>query len=235
MLGRLKPIDPLGGGRIHDRVEGVELFRKRVGWEKFVEGWVEGPCAEGADLRGINRLMLDFYDDAPFVHELFEFLVANAIRCAAAQIRAGADIIGVGDAAASLVGPRIYEEIVWPYEKKLVDGIHAAGGRVRLHICGNTRRVLAGMGRLGCEMVDLDFLSPVEEGRKQMGPGQVLAGNIDPVKVLRNGDPGTVTAAIAECHQAAGSRYIVGAGCEVARDTPLENLRALAGYAFGHC
>ena len=67
-----------------------------------------------------------------------------------------------------------------------------------------------------------------------MGPDQILLGNINPVKVLRDGDPATVTQAIAECHQQAGARYIVGAGCEVTRDTPLENLRALAAYAHTH-
>ena len=86
--------------------------------------------------------MMDFSDDPAFVRDLFEFTVEVATRFAEAQIEAGADIIGIGDAAASLVGPRIYKEFVWPWEKKLVDSIHAIGGKVRLHICGNTRRIL---------------------------------------------------------------------------------------------
>lgn len=229
-LGALKQPDPLGGGRMHDRVKAIELFRRRVGGSKLIEGWVEGPCAEAADLRGINRLMLDFYDDPQFIRALFDAVVDNGIRFAGAQIQAGADIIGVGDAAASLVGPRFYDEFVWPAEKRLVDGIHAAGGRVRLHVCGNTRKILAGMGKLGCEIVDLDFLSPLSEGRAQMGPGQVLLGNIDPLKVLRNGTPETVTQAVTECHRQAGPKFIVGAGCEVVRDTPHVNLRALCQY-----
>ena len=53
-----------------------------------------------------------------------------------------------------------------------------------------------------------------------MGPGTILLGNLNPVAVLRNGDPAGVTAAIAECHRQAGARFIVGAGCEVPRDTP---------------
>jgi uroporphyrinogen-III decarboxylase len=67
-----------------------------------------------------------------------------------------------------------------------------------------------------------------------MGPNQVLLGNINPVKVLRDGTPDSVTAAIAECHRQAGPRYIVGAGCEVPRDTPVKNLRALQNYARAH-
>ncbi len=233
-LARLKIPDPLGGGRMTDRVQGVALLRQRTAGEKLVEGWVEGPCAEAADLRGINTLMMDFYDDPGFVRDLFALVVEMELRFAKAQVEAGIDIMGVGDAAASLVGPEIYEEFVWPYEKKLVDGLHALGTKVRLHICGNTRRILGGMGRLGCEIVDLDYPSSLAEGRSAMGPQQVLLGNINPVKVLKDGSPDQITKALAECHGQAGARYIVGAGCEVPRGTPLANLDAMARYAREH-
>ena len=229
-LKTLRMPDPSQGRRMSDRIRAIEAFKREVGNDKFIEGWVEGPCAEGSDLRGINRLMVDFIDDPAFIAELFDFTVTLGLRFAKLQIEAGADIIGVGDAAASLAGPRMYEQYVWPAEKRLVDGIHAMGGRVRLHICGNTRKILKGMGQLGCEIVDLDFMTPVVEGRAMMGPNQVILGNIDPVRALRNSTPEKVYAAIAECHAQAGPRYIVGAGCEVPRDTPVENMRALCRY-----
>lgn len=233
-LPNLRFPDPLGGGRMHDRVRGAARLRELVGNDLVVEGWVEGPCAQAADLRGINTLMLDFFDDPPFVRDLFEFVIEMELRFAKAQIEAGVDTIGVGDAAASLIGPKFYRDFVWPYEKKLVDGLHALGTRVRLHICGDTRHSLRGIGKLGCEIVDLDYLAPVDQGRAAMGPDQVLLGNIEPVGVLRNGTPDVVHAAIAECHRQAGKRFIVGAGCEVPRDTPLENLRAMVEYAHQH-
>lgn len=222
------------GTRMLNRVNTIAELKRRIGHEKMVEGWIEGPAAEAADLRGINNLMLDFYDDPEFVERLFEFVLALEMKFAAAQIAAGADIIGIGDAAASLVGPAIYNEIVWPYEMKMVEGVQKMGAMARLHICGNTRRILAGMGKLGCEIVDLDFLSPMDEGRKAMGKTQVLLGNIDPVRVLRDGTPEQVRDAIEECHLHAGARYIASAGCEVVRDTPHDNLRALIEYAKTH-
>ncbi|MCX5772791.1 MAG: uroporphyrinogen decarboxylase family protein [Candidatus Hydrogenedentes bacterium] len=230
-LANLRVPDPLGGGRMHDRVNAISLLKQRVGKEKLVEGWIEGPVAEAADLRGINTLMTDLYEDPEFVRDLFEFVLEMELQFARAQIRAGADIIGMGDAAASLVGPDIYNQYVWPYEKRMVDGVHALGGRVRLHICGHTAPILGGMGRLGCEIVDLDWPAPFDAARAAMGPRQVLLGNIDPVALLRNGTPEAVTAAIADCHQKAGSNYIVSAGCEVVRDTPHENVRAMHDYA----
>ena len=231
MLARLKMPDPLGGGRMHDRVKALALFKERVGREKFIEGWVEGPCAEGADLRGINTLMLDFFDDPEFVRDLFALAVENALRFAKAQVEAGADIIGVGDAAASLVGPMIYEEFVWPFEKQLVDGLNRLGARVRLHICGNTRPILEGIGRLGCDIVDLDSMVPMDEARAKMGPQPFLLGNLDPVRELLHGTPASITGAVARCHQQSGARYIIGAGCEVPLHTPPENLCALFNYA----
>jgi len=233
-LASLEVPDPARSRRMRNRAEGVKLLKERVGNDKVVEGWIEGPCAEGADLRGINTLMLDFYDDPAFVRALFEFLVEVELRFARFQVELGADLIGVGDAAASLVGPKFYNEFVWPYEQKLVGALHAEGIKTRLHICGNTRRILEGMGKLHCSMVDLDWLSPVSEGREKMGPGQVLLGNLDPVRVLKDGTPDSVYEAIGECHRQAGGRFIVGPGCEVPRGTPPANLQALVRYAREH-
>jgi len=230
-LADLQSPDPLAGARMHDRVEGVALLKQRAGDAFAVEGWVEGPCAEAADLRGINTLMMDLYEDPAFVKDLFEFAVTMELDFAKAQIEAGADLIGVGDAAASLVGPRFYDAYVRPYEQRLISGIHALGARVRLHICGKTRKILAGMGSTGADMIDLDYFTPMAQARAVMGARQVLLGNIEPAGVLRKGTPQAVREAIAACHRDAGENYIVGAGCEVCRDTPEANLRALCEYA----
>ncbi len=233
-LASLKIPDVLGGGRMQDRVEGVALFKEKIGTDKIIEGWIEGPCAEGADLRGINTLMMDFFDDPGFVRDLFEFVIEMELNFAKFQIEAGVDVMGMGDAAASLIGPRIYEEFVWPYEKKLIDGVHELGAAVRLHICGNTRDILEGIGRLGCEIVDLDYMVPISEARQKMGQSQIICGNIDPVSVLQDSTPEQIRQAVERCHKEAGSNFIVGAGCEVTRNTPPENLRVLTDYAKSH-
>ncbi len=233
-LSKLKTPNPLGGGRMHDRIKAAALFKEKIGKDKIIEGWIEGPCAEGADLRGINTIMTDFFEDAGFVRDVFEFTTELGLIFAKAQIEAGVDLIGIGDAAASLVGPKIYEEFVWPYEKQLIDGIHKMGAAVRLHICGDTRKILEAMGRLGAEMIDIDYPSPVSMAREKMGPKQVLCGNINPVSVLRDSSPDEIYKAVENCQKEAGDNFIVGAGCEVCRDTPLENLKTLARYASSH-
>jgi MtaA/CmuA family methyltransferase len=226
--------EPAEGEHMRDRLQGIRLMKERVGQEKVIEGWVEGPCQGAADLRGINTLMLDFYDDPGFVRELSEFVLQLALGFGRAQLEAGADLIGIGDPAASLVGPQLYRNFVWPYEKRLVEGLHAQGGRVRLHICGDTRRILQEIGTLGVDIVDIDSKVSLAEARQKMGPGQILLGGLDPVRVLQQGVPDQILRVVADCHRQAGSRYILGAGCEVPPQTPAENMQVLSQYAQSH-
>ncbi len=225
--------NPCDGRRMSDRIAGVGLLRERVGEDLLIEGWVEGPLAEAADLRGINALMLDFYDDPAFVYDLMDFAVRMELAFAKCQLAAGADIIGIGDAAASLVGPKLYADFVWEHECRLIEGIHALGGLVRLHICGNTKHIIEGMGRTKADMIDIDFPVPMTAARAAI-PTIVLLGNLEPAGHLRCGAPEQVAADVTACHQAAGRDYIVGAGCELCRDTPDANVFVLTRYAREH-
>jgi MtaA/CmuA family methyltransferase len=226
-LAGLAMPDPQMSPAMSDRLAALRLLRERAGAERIVEGWVEGPCTAAADLRGINTLMLDFADDPEFVERLFDFAGELALRFARAQAAAGADVIGIGDPSASLTGPRIYRDRIWRRQRRLVEGIHAAGARVRLHICGNIRPLLREIGELGADIVDIDAAVSLAEARARMGEQQVLLGGIDPVRVLLLGTPAAVAAAARRCRAEAGPRYILGAGCEVPRGTPAANLAAL--------
>jgi MtaA/CmuA family methyltransferase len=230
-LLELKPPEPEEGPRMGNRLRAVQLLRGKTAGERLTEGWVEGPCAEAADLRGINRLMLDFFDDPGFVRDLFDLVTELGIRFARAQVRAGAELIGIGDAAASLVGPELYREFVWPHERRLVEAVQQAGARVRLHICGNINAILEQVASLDVDILDLDSMVSVAEAREKCGQKQVLLGNIDPVRALQRGTPASIANALRECHRQAGAAYIVGAGCEVPRGTPRENLLAMREFA----
>jgi len=121
--------------------------------------------------------------------------------------------------------------MIMDYERSYAQAIHQAGALARLHICGNTTDILGGMGKVGFDIVDIDSLAPFDAARAAMGPEQVLCGNMDPVRVLRNGTPEAVLRATETCWLQARPSYIVGAGCEVPRDTPVENLRVLTDFA----
>jgi len=231
VLARLLPPTPGSLPRAANRLAAVSGLKSRRGGELLIEGWVEGPCAEAADLRGLQRLMMDFYDDPSFVAELMDFVTEMEIDFALAQLAEGADEIGIGDAASSLVGPDIYAEFVAPRTARYIAAIHAAGGLVRLHICGDTNALLGALGGLGWDILDLDSMVDMARARRSLGAGRVLLGNVDPVGVIARGEPSSVRAALDACRQAAAPAWIVGAGCELPRESPCENIAAMAAFA----
>ncbi len=228
-LAKLTPTGP--GPRMANRLDAVAALSSQSAGELLVEGWVEGPCAEAADLRGLSRLMMDFFDDPVFVDELLDFVTGFAIAFALAQVKAGAGIIGVGDAASSLIGPEFFRAQILERHKRYVAAIHGAGALARLHICGNSGPLMADIKGLGYDIVDLDSMADMGEARAAAGKAQVFCGNLDPVRIVRNQGPEEIALALGECAKAAGAAWIVGAGCELPRGTPRANILAMRDFA----
>ncbi|MCE5216621.1 uroporphyrinogen decarboxylase family protein [bacterium] len=232
-LGGLQRPDPLGGGRMTDRVKACALFREQVGGEVPILGWVEGPMAEAVDLRGMSQLMMDLYDDPAWVEEVFDWVTEMEIAFARAQIEAGADFIGVGDAAASLVSAKIYRSLILPREQRIVAAIREAGAFTRLHICGNTTHLLPYLAETGAEIVELDHPCDITHARELLGPRTILMGNFHPVSELYSATPEVVRRACERSHRVLGDPYILAAGCEVPPGTPRANLEAMFGMRSG--
>lgn len=225
-IARLKKVDIRKAKRTKQRIESVRRMAKEIGKTHSVLGWVEGPFAEYADLRGLEAAMLDLMDRPDYFRQAAEAIIENEIKFAVAQVKAGADMIGVGDAAASLISPNQYKEFVLPLEKKLFDAIHEAGGAVKLHICGNVSNHVEFMAESGADIIDLDWMVPIEQTRELLGPDVTLCGNFDPAAVLLQSTPEKIAEAARECIEAGGERFILMPGCEVPPATPEENIRA---------
>jgi MtaA/CmuA family methyltransferase len=191
-----------------------------------VMGWVEGALAEAADVRGMSQLMTDLYDRPEWVHDLLETCVEAEIAFARAQVAAGAGIIGLGDAVASQVSPRAYREFALPYEQRIFGAVHEMGALARLHICGNTSRLVADMCQSGADIIDLDWMVDMRRAAAIMGDTAAPCGNHDPVAVMLSGTPEEVRAAVRAELEAGGPRCISMAGCEIPDATPYANLLA---------
>ncbi|MBI5959511.1 MAG: uroporphyrinogen decarboxylase family protein [Chloroflexi bacterium] len=231
LAGLIAP-DPLKpGSRMRDRVDAIRLFHERAGGQMPIQGWVEGALAEAADLRGVSNLLYDLYDRPEWVEELLERCTETAIPFALAQIEAGATIIGLGDAIASQVNPAAYRQFALPYEQRIFEAVRKAGAIPRLHICGNTSRIVKEMAQSGTRIIDLDWMVDLAAARAQLDtidPSIALCGNIDPVAALHGASPEQVYAAVRKCYETGGDNWLAAPGCEVPRHTPAENMRAFS-------
>jgi MtaA/CmuA family methyltransferase len=225
-ISLLKEFDIENGERTGQRIESVRKMAAEVGQTHSVLGWVEGPLAEYGDLRGVESAMFDLIDRPDLFMKAGEIIVRNATTFAVAQIKAGADMVGVGDSAASLIAPRMYAELVLPLQQKLFAAIHEAGAAVKLHVCGNITNIVQHMAQSGTDIIDVDWMVPLEKARELAGPDITLCGNINPTGVLFDGSPEEVADAARGCLKTGGERFILMPGCEVPPATPEQNIRA---------
>jgi MtaA/CmuA family methyltransferase len=210
-----------------DVVNAAKLYKEKYYKQYSILGWVEGPVSGATELRTMVSLMMDLIDDRAFAEDLMDLTLQVAIDFALAQIKAGCDTIGVGDAVASQVSPRLYNKLIQPREKKLIKAIQEAGAYAKLHICGNITHLLPGIADLEVDIIDVDHMVDIETVRDVLGSKVVITGNLDPVEDIMNGTPDKIIDGFKRIYEKVGSPYMVNAGCEIPSNTPPENLKAL--------
>lgn len=213
--------------RMQDRVRAIELYARQLKGQCPIAGWVEGTVAEYCDLRGINEAMMDLADEEEFLEEIFETLTKQAIIYVKAQVQAGADIIGIGDAACSLMGPALYKKYAFPYEQQIIDAIHEAGALAKLHICGNTQPLLNDIALLNTDIFDVDWMVDFTLAAQKLKGHSAVCGNFDPVAVLLQGTPQTIAQTVKSCVSLGNETTLISGGCETPPATPLQNLLAV--------
>ncbi|MCJ7549820.1 MAG: uroporphyrinogen decarboxylase family protein, partial [Anaerolineae bacterium] len=127
-----------------------------------------------------------------------------------------------------------------PYEQRIFAAVHDMGALARLHICGDTSRILTDMAKSGADIIDVDWMVPMDraaesfsaaesssdDGAPHPGAAPTVCGNIDPVGILLRGTPEKVYTATQRCLALGGPRCFSAAGCEIPQKTPRANLEA---------
>jgi MtaA/CmuA family methyltransferase len=225
-LGRPDPSNPKS--RMGDRVLGVSELAQGAAGNVAVLGWIDMPFAEACSVCGVSEFMLLLMDDPALAHRVLAHLTEIVIDFALAQVKAGADMIGAGDAAASLISSAMYSEFALPYEQEVCRAVHEAGGLVKLHICGNTTHLLSKMATSGADLFNVDHLVPLSKARDVYAAhDKCFKGNLDPVAHIMQATPDQCRERAHGCISLArGTKYMLSAGCEVPAETPDEVFRA---------
>ena len=229
---KLTPLNPYENRRLINRINEIKELSKKVGDKYFIVGWAEGSLAEYADLRGLAEMCIDFYDWEDEMNKALDIILETSIKEAEAEIDAGAHCIGIGDAVCSQIGPKFYKKFGFEREKILIDAIHAKGAYAKLHICGDTTKILPDMIKTGANIIDVDHLvKDMSPFVPLLGEDQVLCGNSDPVEIVYRGDKSLMKKSMLGCQKQFGNLGITSAGCEIPPNTTVENFKTYCELA----
>jgi MtaA/CmuA family methyltransferase len=213
--------------RTLDRIKGAVYFQKLLKGTVPVSGWIEGPLAEACDLAGVNEMLVNLMTDPDFSNLLMDKCMLTAKDFAKAQIEAGCDVMGIGDAICSQIDRDSYDLYVKQRHIELISFIHDCGASVKLHICGDTTHLLESLKDLKADIIDLDWQVDIDLARNILGDEVVLGGNINPVLVQDKTVDEVYNLSKMLVDKYKAEKFLLAAGCEITVLTPHQNLMAM--------
>jgi MtaA/CmuA family methyltransferase len=223
----LKRPDVYKSERTLDRIKGAEYYQKLLHGNVPVSGWIEGPLAEACDLVGVSDMLVRLMIDTDFTRYLIDKCLLTAKDFALAQVDAGCDVMGIGDAICSQIDKEMYDLYVKEKHMELIEYIHTIGGTVKLHVCGDITHLLESFKDLNADIIDIDSMVDLDLAREVLGPDVVLSGNINSVDIQNKTRDEVYQISKDLVDKYKDSKYILAAGCEITVDTPHDNLMAM--------
>ena len=245
-IDKLKVPDPYHDGRMYVYIEAVGLLAQRFGGQVPIRAPGVGAFAIAGHLMTPTEWIMAICDaeaeedekaQAQLLH-LMDITSESHYRFVEACVRAGATLVQSGDSLASLdiISPSIYQKYAYPFEKRFFQRISKLKESYQfatiLHICGNNTAIAPLLADTGCDILECDYKVSLADYAQRIGSKVCLLGNLNPAGALLRGTPENVAAeAKIAIRATSGTRFILGSGCEVAPQTPLENMQSLVACA----
>jgi len=231
-----RPPEPMAEGRLGSLPEYVRRFKG----ERAIIWHQREAFMTTALLSGLERFLMLMYDEPDLVHRMVEMVVEVHVALARQAVRAGADVVSLGDDYAwrtgSMMSPAMFRQFFLPGIKRVVQAAHDEGALCFKHSDGNIWSLMDYFVEAG-----FDGINPLEpiagmdlgEAKRRYGDKVCLLGNIDCGYTLSEAPLEEVVAEVKRCLRegAPGGGYVLMSSNSLHSSVRPENYRTMVETA----
>lgn len=232
-LDRIKTDSPENIPGMENLLEATRILSERVGNEVLIGVSQWGPFSLAGLIMGLEKFMVYTMRDRAGTEQILEFTRTLVEKYLQLFREAGAGLVNLSEPSASMISPKMFQDLALPYIKKTNEAFKDQGVARMLHICGNTTKLLDLIPGTGTDLFSFDYKVDLAAAKEKLGGKIAFAGNIDPVSVVFDGTEADVTAAAESCIRIAGTTagYVLMPGCDIPPKTRIENVKAMVSAA----
>lgn len=229
ILDTMAPVNAKTHPRIQAFAQAADRLSSLAGDIVPIEASIGGPFTIASNLRGVEKLLRDCRKYPDEVDRLLRLVTDSQKSCIDMAAAYGLGI-AMADPVANpaLIGPRMYEKLVFPYTMELTEyALEKTGKKVSLHMCGNTRSIWKYLIKYPLNELSLDNIVDLSLAVEELGDHIPIAGNVDPVGIIMNGTKEEITEAVQKCIRTgikAHCGYTLATGCDIPELTAPEQV-----------
>jgi uroporphyrinogen-III decarboxylase len=178
----------------------VDEAYERLGDSGILRGQVWGVWSEASLFTGVERLILETFDDPGWVKDFVYLLARRTVEIVKMLADTKIELLEISetDTSISLISPLIFEEFVLPFDRLIIDAAHDAGMLTTFHNCGKCMDILELIKDTGTNAIET--MAPpgiggdvdIGEAKRRVGDKVCLIGGIDQSNVLERGSSETI-------------------------------------------
>ncbi len=186
------------------------------------------------DARGMQSLMIDYYDDRGLFDELLDIFHQRSLAQVKAALEGAAEFIFGSWYYNSLSAgwsPQMFEELFVPQIREHVELTHSYNAYYDYYDDGKLAASMEMIADTGIDVLETCTPPPVgdfdlAEAKQKIGERTTIKGYVDLLYVVKHGTPELVEQTVREAMEIAapGGGFIIGSSDSFREGTPMENI-----------
>ena len=223
-------IPNLSQARVGQWIEAARLAPVTITDRPVFAGCI-GPFSLAARLYDVTEIMTAILTEPETILSLVDKCTRFLITYVKAFKSVGANGIVIAEPVAGVLSADLCTQFSSDFIRRIVQSTQDESFIVVLHNCGDTDSLVPSMHGTGAAALHFGNRCNITSALKQLPPGILVLGNLDPVGVFQSGTPETVRTETDRLLQATKNfpNYVLSSGCDVPPNVPLTNIDAFFG------